>query len=110
MPSTLWIAIAIIAVIIIRRFSRLVGSSLGLLTSFMLAGWGYWVYHHAPNVGISFAGFHLAEGMFYGFVALWAALEVFEISRAIAKRRHPPHPVGIDTDDSESPPADDDPK
>ena len=74
MPSTLWIAIAIIAVIIIRRFSRLVGSSLGLLTSFMLAGWGV------------------------------------EISRAIAKRRHPPHPVGIDTDDEESPPADDDPK
>ena len=100
MPSTLWIAVAIIAVIIIRRFSRLIGSSLGLAVSLVLAGWGYWIYHQGG--GIAFAGFRLSEAIFYAFVGLWVALELFELSRSLRRRRTrrqlPPTDTDADAD------------
>jgi hypothetical protein len=84
-PSTLWIAAAIVVVIVVRRFSRLVGSAMGLVTSFVLAGWGYLVFK--AGGGINLLGFEMSHGLFYGFVALWAGLEVFELFRAVNRKR-----------------------
>ena len=85
MHSTLWIAAAIVIVIVIRRFSRRIASALGLAVSVLLAGWGYWVYRNSG--GIALAGFPISEGLFYGFVGLWAALESFELVLSRKKRR-----------------------
>jgi hypothetical protein len=84
-PSSIWIAAAIIVVIVVRRFSRLVGAAMGLVTSFVLAGWGYWVFK--AGGGIALLGFELSQGLFYGFVALWTGMEIFELIRAINKRK-----------------------
>ncbi|MBI5508555.1 MAG: hypothetical protein HY903_07365 [Deltaproteobacteria bacterium] len=93
---TLWIAGAIITVMVVRRFSRLVGALLGLVVSAVMAGWGYWVFHHGG--AMAFAGVQLSPSIFYVLVAFWAALECFEIVRH-ARRRQPPPPSAPPPDD-----------
>ena len=101
MPPTLWIALAIIVVFITRKFSRPLGSALGLVMSLVVAGWGYWVYHQGG--GMSLLAFRLPAGLFYGLAALWAALEVFELQRTLRRRRAKESPPA-DADDSEPAP------
>lgn len=83
MPQV-WIIGAVIAVIAVRRFSRLAGSILGMCVAIGLGFWGHSTFTH--GAGVAFAGVRLSEPVFLALVAAWLSMEVYSLIKAIKRR------------------------
>lgn len=94
--STLWIAGAILVVVIIRRFSRLLGSALGMVLSVLVGGWGIWVYRHGG--GLNLVGFEITAPAFMTLLAIWLGLEWLQLRQELKRRKAPPRRLESDSD------------
>ena len=83
--TTIWIAAAVVGIIILRRVSRIVGGIFAVLVTMGVAFWGYWVYSH--DGGLAFAGVALPQTAFYAIVAAWFGLELFGVVQHLRKRK-----------------------
>ncbi|MBI3178080.1 MAG: hypothetical protein HYZ27_00365 [Deltaproteobacteria bacterium] len=85
MPVTVWIAVAIVVVLVTRRFSPLVGSALGILLTTSLLVWGIWTY--GQGGGMAFAGVPIPRIVFLLLIAAWFGVEAFSLWQALKARR-----------------------
>ncbi len=85
MPVTVWIAVAIVVVLVTRRFSPIAGSVLGMLLTVTLFTWGLWTYDQGG--GMAFAGVPIPRIVFLLLIAAWFAVEVFALRQNLRARR-----------------------
>ncbi len=83
MPGTIWIALAIVIVVVARRFSPIAGAALAASLSIALGVWGYFVYFVPPVGNVAFAGFPLKPPAFYALVALWFSFEMYGLYKVL---------------------------
>lgn len=88
--SRIWIALGIVAIMVLRRFSPIAGSSLAIIFAFVIAGWGTWVYNQNGGVGLVFMNTTLPQQAFYGIIAVWCGLEIWGLIRNIRNRPETP--------------------
>lgn len=84
--STLWIAAAIVAIIVLRRQAPVAGSAFAVVVTVAVAGWGYWTYQQGGGVGLVFSNQQVPESAFYTVIGLWFGVEVFGLVRNIRRR------------------------
>lgn len=81
--------LAVVAVLVVRRFSRTAGGLMGVAAAIGVGVWGEQVYSAGGTLG--FAGTPLSREIFLLFPALWLLLELFNLWR-LRRRRTPPEP------------------
>ncbi len=84
--STLWIAAAIVAIIVLRRYSPVAGSAFAVVVTLVIAGWGTWVYNQGGGVGLVFSRQQVPAAAFYAVIGLWFGVELFGLIRNIKRR------------------------
>jgi hypothetical protein len=84
--STIWIAAAVVAIIVLRRISPVAGSIFAMVVVLVLGGWGYYAYHHGGGIGLVFAERQLPQALFYVIIAVWFALEAYGLMRQLRRR------------------------
>lgn len=84
MPGNVWIIVAVVAVVILRRFSRLAGSALGMLVAVAIGVWGGVTFDQ--GAGIALLGFPLSRPVFIGLVGVWFAIEGYGLVQALRRR------------------------
>jgi TRAP-type C4-dicarboxylate transport system permease small subunit len=100
---TVWLALAVVAIIVLRRYARIAGSCLAIAVILAVLGWGYWTYAHGG--AIAFAGVMISPKVFYGLVAVWFALETYSLVLHVRLRRRRLAKTGPETTDDSSDPA-----
>ena len=76
---------ALAAVIIARRFSRLIGGIVGMLIAVAVGAWGFSSF--AKGGGIAFAGFPVTREVFLAVVAGWFLFEGWGFWQALKARK-----------------------
>ncbi len=84
MDSSVYIIIAIIAVMVLRRISPKAGALLGVLVGIAVGVWGFGVYEKGATM--NFAGFSLTKEIFLGLIILWVGMEGLSLKRALKVR------------------------
>jgi hypothetical protein len=84
--STLWIAGAIIGIIVLRRISPVAGSAFAVVVTLVIAGWGAWTYNQGGGVGLVFSNQRVPEPAFFAVIGLWFAIEVYGLVRNVRRR------------------------
>ncbi len=84
MPGNVIIIIAVIGVIVIRRFSPIVGGGLGMAVAIGITAWG--VITFGKGDGMALLGFPLHLPIFLVLVGGWFLVEAYGTVRAIRKR------------------------
>lgn len=84
MPPTLYIAIALLAVIVTRQIAARVAAVLGMLVALGIGAWG--VFTYARGGGMAFLGARIPPVAFFGFVAVLLAFEALNL--VLAQQRH----------------------
>ncbi|MEE8408932.1 MAG: hypothetical protein V3T05_04965 [Myxococcota bacterium] len=79
-----WIAGAVVAVIVVRRFSRIGGAIVGMCVAIGLGIWGHWTF--TSGAGVAFAGIRLSEPIFLALIVAWLAMETYSLIKAIKRR------------------------
>jgi hypothetical protein len=85
MPPTLYIALALLAVVVARRLSAVIGSGLGILVAIGLGVWGALTF--GQGGGMTFIGVRLSPVVFFGFVVLLGTVEVLNLYVVLRRRR-----------------------
>lgn len=83
--TTIWIAAAIVGIIVLRRFSAVAGSAFAMLVTIVLGVWGYWSYHEGGGVGIIFADRKIPEMGFYAILGIWFSLELYSLVKNVKR-------------------------
>ena len=76
---------ALAAVIIARRFSRLVGGVIGMLVAIAIGVWGFSSFQKGG--GIAFAGFPVSREVFLALIAGWFLFEGWGFWGALKARK-----------------------
>lgn len=76
---------AVAAVVIARRFSRIVGGIIGMVVAIAVGVWGMMTF--AKGAGIAFAGFPISREAFLGLSAAWFLFESWGFWGALKARR-----------------------
>ncbi len=84
MPPTLYIAIALLAVIVTRQIAARVAAVLGMLVALGIGVWG--VFTYTRGGGMAFLGARIPPVAFFGFVVVLLAFEALNL--ALAQQRH----------------------
>ena len=84
----IWIALAIVAVIVLRRFSAIAGSALGLTVAAAVGMWGFVVYSGGGKMVFLFGS--VPPAGFYAAIAVWLAVEAYSLTKAVQRRRAAP--------------------
>ena len=82
----MWIAAAVVAIIVLRRFAPIAGSAFAVLVTIAIAIWGYSVYSKGGGVGLVFMQREVPQAAFYAVIAGWFGLEVFGLIRNLRRR------------------------
>ncbi len=85
MSPTFFIAIALLAVVVTRRFAPRAASVLGMLVAVGVGVWG--VVTYTRGGGMAFLGVRIPPAAFFGFVALLLAFEALNLSLAVKRHR-----------------------
>ena len=79
------IAAAVLAVIVLRRVNRVIGSFFAILLAVGVGVWGLVIYR--TGGGLAFAGMRLPRSVFFGIVVLWLVLEALALWQTLARRK-----------------------
>jgi hypothetical protein len=85
MPPTLYIAVALLVVVVTRQFAPIAASGLGLAVAAGIGVWGALTYAHGG--GMTFLGQRIAPTVFFGFVALLLVFEAMNLHRSLKRRQ-----------------------
>ncbi len=85
MPPTLYIAIALLAVVVVRQFSHLIAAGLGIAIALGVGVWGLIYYQRGD--ALTFLGVSVPLTAFFLFIAVLIALEGLNLHLALKKRR-----------------------
>lgn len=85
MPPTLYIAVALLTVVVLRKFIPVSASILGISISLAIATWGIVIY--SQGGGMSFFGAQLSPVAFFCFVGVLTGFEALNLYVAIRRRR-----------------------
>ena len=89
MPPTLYIALALIVVVVLRRFAPVPASIGGIGVALGVGAWGAYTYQR--GIGMTFLGSALPPTVFFVAVAVLLGFEVLNLSLALKrKHREPP--------------------
>jgi len=83
--STIFIVVAVAAVMITRRFNRMVGGILGVVVALGVGGWAMWLF--GSGGGLALAGIPLSRPAVLVVVLGWASLEGFGVWNAVSSRK-----------------------
>ena len=85
MPPTLYIAIALLAVIVTRQAAPRVAAVLGMLVAVGVGVWGAVTYTRGG--GMAFLGLHVPAAGFFAFVVMLLVFEAANLSLAVKRAR-----------------------
>jgi hypothetical protein len=86
MPPTLYIAIALLAVIVLRQIAARAAAVVGMLVALGIGAWG--VVTYTRGGGMAFLGARIPPVAFFGFVAVLLAFEAMNLSLAMKRHRN----------------------
>lgn len=89
MPATFLIAIALLLVVVTRRFAPITASLLGIAVAAAIGVWGTLTFRQGG--GMSFAGTPIPKAVFFGFVLLLIAFEALNLALSLRRRRRLRH-------------------
>ncbi len=79
------LAVAVLGVIVLRRFNRVLGSVLAILLASGIGIWGFLIYRDGGQ--IAFAGQALPAAVFAGIIGVWVVLEGISLTQALRVRK-----------------------
>ncbi len=85
MTPTLYLATALLVIVVLRRFLPIAAAILGILVSIGVGAWG--LQTHAQGGGMAFLGKKVPLTAFFVFVILLFVFELLNLYVAITRRR-----------------------